>query len=108
MTVVLLEGITKVKRNLPEMANEECANFTEVKGQQRQKTQPHPHSCPREIFPGQNFRNLFTYSKHQDDKGNTVPQGEPCPWAEQWGELISNNEAVNYSVCLQNRRIHEE
>lgn len=72
------------------------------------KTQPHPHSCPREIFPGQNFRNLFTYSKHQDDKGKTAPQGEPRPWAEQWGELISNNEAVSYSVYLQNRRIHKE
>ena len=90
------------------MANEECANVTEVKGRQRQKTHRHPHSCPGEIFPGQNFRNLFTCSKYQDDKGKAVPQGEPRPWAEQWGELISNNEAVSYSVCLQNRRIHEE
>ena len=29
MTMVLLEGITKVKRNHPEMPNEECAKFTE-------------------------------------------------------------------------------
>lgn len=67
-----------------------------------------PRLAPGDTFPVQNLRNLFTHCKQQDDKDKTVPWGELCPWAEQWGELISNNEAVSYSVCLQSRLIHEE
>lgn len=40
-------------------------------------------------------------SKHLNDKDKTVPQGELRPWTEQWGELISNNEAVSYSICYK-------
>lgn len=49
-------------------------------------------------------RSLETHSpkcKHPDDKDKTLPQGEPRPWAEQWGELISNNEAVSFSICYK-------
>ena len=49
--MVLLEGITKVKRNLPEMANEECANFTEVKGRQRQKDPTPSPQLPKGNIP---------------------------------------------------------
>lgn len=90
----------------------QCAHFTQVSRDEGPTgdctPSPFPRTAPGETFPGQDFRNPFTSCKHQDDKSKTVPQGESRPWAEQWGELISTNEAVSYSVCLQNSLIHEE
>lgn len=72
------------------MANEECADFTEGRASRDKDPTPSPQ-LPKGNIPRPELQKPIQYSKHQDDKGNTVPQGEPCPWAEQWGELISNN-----------------
>lgn len=58
MTMVLLGGITKEKRNLPKMAR--FADVTQVSQDERTAGDTDLAPPPRETFPGQNFRNLFT------------------------------------------------
>jgi hypothetical protein len=79
-----------------------------MKGHWRLQTRTLPEPPQETQSQDQNIRKLFPYSKHQGNKDKTAPQGEPCPWAEQWSELISNNEVVSNRVCLQNRLIHEK